>query len=81
MRVERPEEAVALQALPRHRPDDVQLVTELEAEPVVEPEMSHDLLLPVRLVGPVDVGEPIGCRNGELEPLAPGKSGGNGKHA
>ena len=47
--VERPEQPVAFEKLSRHRPDAVELLTELESHPVVEVQMSDDELLPVGL--------------------------------
>ena len=64
--VERPEQPVAFEKLSRHRPDAVELLTELESHPVVEVQMSDDELLPVGLRRAGRLGENVrdGDRSG-----------------
>ena len=50
VRVERPEQAVTREHVVRDLADDVELVVVLETNPLVEPEVLHDTLLPFRLV-------------------------------
>ncbi len=48
VRVQRPEKTVPPQAVPRDRPEQVELVAELLPDPVLDPEVRDDLFLPCR---------------------------------
>jgi hypothetical protein len=57
VRVEGPNEAVSAQDALRHRPDEVQIVCELEPNPVGKTEVPDHTLLPYRLVGVAHTGK------------------------
>jgi hypothetical protein len=69
--VERPEQAMPLQAPRGDGPDCVELVRELEPVPVVETEAVDSELLPFGLVGRLCGGEPVRGGDRQRQALAP----------
>ena len=69
VRVEGPEQAVSREHVLGELADDVELVVVLETSPLVESEMPHDALLPVRLVRQLDRREDVRGRDRKRQPF------------
>ena len=80
VRVERPEEPVALEDLPCERADAVELVAELEPHPVLEPQMPDDELLPLGFRRPCGVGEDVRDRDRRRQSFAARDGRGRRQH-
>jgi hypothetical protein len=78
--VEGPENAVPAEHAGRDRPDHVELVGVVRAQPVVEAEVPHDELLPARLVCLPGMGKAVGRGHRRRKAFTPGGVHGRREH-
>jgi hypothetical protein len=73
MSITGPEDPMASQDSSRHRSDAIELVRQVSPEPVLEPKMSDNTLLPLGFLGALRRREPVGSRYRQSQPLSAGE--------
>ena len=77
--VRRVKQPVTAQHAGGHRPDEVEIITRWQPDPVGNPQCPHDGFLPDRLLRAGSVLHLPGHRDRRRQPLAPGHPGGSRK--